>query len=151
MTFWLDRRASTSSMARAETTTYAMPRTAAAHWMRRTRFPAAQADYIYGSGSIDGGSGNDSILASGMLTIAKGGSGNDTLRADSGATVDGGSGNDLVYSESGGATALYGGSGTDRVFNNSSIGRMDCGSATDDFFASGAPILLRYEVESVLS
>ena len=90
-----------------------------------TIFGGAGSDYIYGSGSIDGGSGNDSILASGILTVAKGGSGNDTLRADNGATVDGGSGNDLVYSDSGGSTALYGGSGADRVSKNVSAGKLD--------------------------
>jgi hypothetical protein len=89
------------------------------------------------------------VLAFGVGARANGGSSADTVRADADATADGGSGDDIVQSSGpgglSGAVALFGGSGSDTVYNYLGNPRIDCGAAYDVVFANGATNVRRCE------
>ena len=102
-------------------------------------------DHVIARGKVSGGSGDDSVLTDIEGSKADGGSGSDEIRATQGAVGDGGSGNDLVRSWAGGAAALYGGSGSDVVLNETGAGKIDCGAAYDLVYANGATDVKRCE------
>lgn len=105
-------------------------------------------DDMVGRGVLDGGSGNDYVLAFRLGSRAYGGSGADTVRADTGATADGGSGDDVVQNgnpSNAGGVALKGGSGSDTVLNYDGNPTIDCGAAYDLVYANGATDVRRCE------
>jgi hypothetical protein len=102
----------------------------------------------YEGATLRGGTGNDAVVADGTGGRAEGGSGDDEVTASSGAIADGGSGNDEVRASlHGSAAALYGGSGRDRVIDDSFlVPKIDCGSGRDEVDAGGATSVKNCEV-----
>jgi Ca2+-binding RTX toxin-like protein len=104
-------------------------------------------DVLIGAGYLDGGSGDDWVEAYGWEgsppSRSLGGSGSDEIYTYFG-TADGGSGNDKVVGYN--AVALYGGSGSDTVYNGTTGNRkIDCGSAFDRVDPNGAIDVTRCE------
>ena len=112
-------------------------------------------DFIFASGTLSGGAGNDVLTGGDQADVLDGGDGNDTLtggdgddRLDGGAgddVLDGGKGNDALVGGPG-FNALYGGDGNDVLDNTGAsqsthgadVGILDGGDGNDLLFASDA-------------
>jgi hypothetical protein len=100
-------------------------------------------DHMHVTGVVEGGAGDDDVLASGAGGKAYGGSGGDFVTAITDAAADGGSGNDRVIGIH--ASTLNGGSGSDVAVNTIGNPKNDCGSAYDLVDANGATDVRRCE------
>lgn len=91
----------------------------------------------FSAGTLDGGSGNDRIVGSGIASLV-GGAGFDILVAQSaGESIDGGAATDNITSLAGGSTITAGGS-NDQIDAADGTGTPDtvsCGSGTDTVWA----------------
>jgi Ca2+-binding RTX toxin-like protein len=108
--------------------------------------PGADSIQVGAGGTAYGGSGEDFVVVATEGAVGYGGSGSDWVIAAVGAVADGGSGNDTVEDAGGdSAIALYGGSGSDTVINHNGTPKIDCGSAYDSVYISGATDVRRCE------
>ena len=98
------------------------------------------ANIVSGSGTLNGGGGNDLILASAGADTLNGAGGTDCLVAGSGAdTLNGGAGTDILLGGdgndnllgNGGADILYGEGGDDSLNGGTGNDTCDGGSGTD--------------------
>ena len=119
-------------------------------WGLDTLDGGAGNDTIDGSGTIYGGTGDDSITVYAnssaigghqVLAFVQGGDGNDTINGmpaeyfpAQGATLDGGEGNDYIVATPG-TDVLIGGAGDDTIVGG--VGTADGGSGFDTFVVSG--------------
>ena len=93
--------------------------------------------YSYGDITINGGSGNDVLWASGGNDVVRGGSGNDKMNGGAGNDyLDGGSGNDELVGGQG-IDILQGGSGKDKLSDTSGNSLLD-GGRDNDSLTSGS-------------
>jgi len=113
-------------------------------------------DTKYTALSIDGGTGNDSIIGGSLNDTILGGDGNDTIWGNLGNdNIDGGAGDDLVFGDapmdqgislsrvSVGKDTIYGGSGNDVIYGDGDGGEgnsdyIDAGDGDDTVIADGS-------------
>jgi Ca2+-binding RTX toxin-like protein len=96
--------------------------------------------------TVDGGTGNDSIVGSIAADLLRGGTGNDTLSGGDGAdTLSGEADNDLLNGD-GGTDTIFGangddtinaGTGADRVFAGAGADQVNGGAGDDQLFGDG--------------
>jgi Ca2+-binding RTX toxin-like protein len=113
----------------------------------------------FGKNVLDGGDGNDTVIAasitdtmiggagddslSGLFTSARGGDGNDTINGTANgtlpATLDGGNGNDYLKGGSSGPNFFAGGAGNDTIFYGT-IGDKLIGDMSGDDYISATSV-----------
>jgi Ca2+-binding RTX toxin-like protein len=87
---------------------------------------------VYGQMHVDGGAGDDRIMADGLFASVTGDGGNDLLVGSSNGTttLDGGPGADTLYATGPGAL-LTGDDGKDTIYSNTGAPRVDGGDGAD--------------------
>ncbi|WP_417453881.1 calcium-binding protein [Kiloniella sp.] len=100
-------------------------------------------DYIVhtGYGEVDGGAGNDIIVAFGAEYI----DGQTRLE------LDGGAGDDVIFALGGDGALLFGGAGDDVLWNTSFAGEMTGGEGADTFFFSDTTLITDATAEDRIS
>jgi Ca2+-binding RTX toxin-like protein len=93
---------------------------------------------LSGSGTVQGGSGDDTIASDGGTTYLRGNDGNDSIQGGAGFDdINGNKGNDVIDGGSGGSDWLVGGQGDDQITAHAS-GNILYGNLGNDTLAGGS-------------
>jgi Ca2+-binding RTX toxin-like protein len=100
--------------------------------------------------TLNGGSGNDTLIGGSANDSINGDAGDDSLRGDAGNdALNGGAGNDSLYG-SAGLDTLIGGDGDDRLKGQGGVDSLDGGAGIDRLDGGGSGNFLSDEVEGLL-